>query len=201
MAYTRLQAVNEIARACGEMRFSALASTGSWPTKSYDASFAGEAEAILDTVTTRVLSRGWEANTVKCKKYTIGSPGNLTFGTNVLNAVPAGPDQNERYVFRDGKAYNAGPKSDTGTFAAGDYFFDIVTDHDFSTLPTDLQVLIIQEAREEANATLKANPLVHEKVSSDKTIAEVGAQRTRNTMPALQNQQPMVMQRGNGGQG
>ena len=199
MPYTRLQAVNDIARACGERRFAALDSTGSWPSKSYGSSFAGEAEFILDIVSRRVLTRGWECNTVKCKKYTVASPGALTFASNVLNAFPAGPDQNERYVFRNGTAYNVNPKDDTATFPAADYFFDIVTDHDFDTLPTDLQVLIMQEAREEANVTLKGNPFVHDKVQGDKAVAEVGAQRTRNTVPQLMNQQPMVMQQQRGG--
>jgi hypothetical protein len=194
MGYSRLQAVNEIARACGEMRFSALDSSGSWPSKSYGSSFAGEAEFILDMTARAVLSRGWEANVVRSKKYTLGSPGALSFASNVLNAIAAGPTQRRLFVFRNGAAYDL--EGDTATFATGDYFFDIITDHDFDTLPVDLQVLIIREAKSEAQGKLKGDPNRQALIEGEVAKAEVSAMRSTalNSRPinaqALVPQQP-----------
>jgi len=192
MPFSRLQAVNEIARACGEERFSALDSSGSWPSKSYGTSFAGEAEFILDMTTTAILSRGWECNTVFAKKYTLGSSGPLTFASNVLYARTAGPTQRRNYVFRNGAGYDL--EGDTATFAAGDYFFDILTDHDFSTLPTDIQVLIIREAKAEAQGKIKGDPNRQALIAEEVAKAEVSAARPIGLNSRPMNTQPLVAQ-------
>jgi len=174
------------------MRFAALDSSASWPDKAYGPSFAGEAEHVLDRITTEVLTRGWGANTVRCKKYTSVGAG-IAFATAVLRIVPAGPTQFKNIVYRGGAAYDL--ENDTATFPAGDYFFDILTDHDFATLPTDIQVLIIKEAKSELQSKMKQNPNVQGIIEMEKGKAEIGADRPRQSgSSAPINQQPLVMQ-------
>lgn len=200
MPFARLNAVNEIARACGEMRFGALDSSGSWPSKTYGSSFAGEAEHVLDRTTTSVLSRGWQCNTVRCKKTTLGAPGTIAMAAPILRCIPAGPNQFRNWTFRNALAYDL--EGDTGTFAAGDYFFDIITDHDFDTLPTDVQDLIIKEAKAELQGKMKGNPQTQAIIGEERAKAELGAMRPKDVGTAMPiNARPMVFQQQQGNQG
>ena len=74
---------------------------------------AGAAEFVLDRALDLELVRGWQFNTVYNKSYTGTS---ITFGTNVVRAVPSGPSWNLPIVMRSGVGYDV--NADSATFAS-----------------------------------------------------------------------------------
>lgn len=144
LGLTKLQAVNLILAPIGSDRVTALASTGSWPSKSYQTDPAGYAEELLDVVSNEVQSQGPYANTARNKKYTVASPGNITFASTVVRVTPCGPNENDPIVLRADKAYDL--RNDTDTFAAGDYFFHVTSVLDYENLVPELKVLVARIA-------------------------------------------------------
>ena len=61
---TRLEAIQEILEGSGMMHASALASSGTWPSKTYQETDAGDAEQILDRELRKILSEGYWLNTL-----------------------------------------------------------------------------------------------------------------------------------------
>jgi len=198
LGLSKLEAVNAMLESIGQARFSALDSSGSWPTKTYTASIVSTAEYILDRASRMVQGRGWKFNTVKCKSYTIGAPGAVTFGTNVLAATPAGPNQFRNWAIRGDAAYDL--EGDTATFAAGTYYFDIVTLHDFELCPPDCKDLILNEAMQILQRRYKGDPESDRMIAEERAKAEIRAERPKvadHQLPA--NQSPLLPTMGGGG--
>ena len=150
---TKLSAVNEILEAVGEDRVSAVDSTSTWPTLAYGSSIAGAAEFVLDRALDFELARGWHFNTVYNKSYTGTS---ITFGSTVLRATPSGLTRFKPIAMRSGAGYDL--EADSATFASGTYYFDIVTTHEFSTIPLDIQNLIVKRAKRDFQRERIGNP-------------------------------------------
>jgi len=197
LGLSKLEAVNAMLESVGQARFSALDSSGSWPTKTYTASIQSTAEYILDRASRMVQGRGWKFNTKKCKSYTIGA-GVLTFGTNVLAATPAGPNQFRNWAILGDGAYDL--ESDTATFAAGTYFFDIVTLHDFELCPPDVKDLILNEAMQILQRRYKGDGDSDKMIAEERSKAEIRAERPKVAdQQAPMNQSPLLPSMGDGG--
>ena len=199
MAMTKLQAVNAMLAAIKEERFSALGSSGSWPSITYPGTIDGAAEFLLDNVSREVQSRGWKFNTVRCKKHTLGSSGAITFGSTLLRAEPSGPTQFRNYAVRTGAAYDL--EGDTATFAAGDYFFDEVFEVEFSTAPEDIKQLILEEATRRFQQQRRGNPEYDMQIAEHRNVAEVHADRAKKGKDiTANNAQPVLTKGPQGGQ-
>lgn len=186
-AYTRskLAAVNEILETVNEDRVSALDSTGSWPALTYGSTVAGAAEFVLDRALEFELSRGWHFNTVYNKSYTGTS---ITFGSTVLRAIPTGPSRFLPIGIRSGLGYDL--TTDSATFTSGTYYFDIVTIHEFSTIPMDIQNIIVKRAKRDFNREKKGNPAKDALLLDEYVQAESLGQRPLIPLyPVAMNQQ------------
>lgn len=186
-AYSRakLAAVNEVLEAISEDRIAALDSTGSWPTLTYGSTAAGAAEFILDRAIEFELLRGWRFNTALAKKYVVTTV--LTFGSSVIRVVPVGPSARKVIDLRSGAGYDL--ELDSATLTAGDYFFDVVTIHEFSTIPLDIQNLIVKRAKRDFHRERKGNPIKDALLLDEYRQAESICQR-----PVLPLYNPMVNQ-------
>lgn len=192
LGFTRLDAVNSVLTSINELPHPGLDSSGSWPSKTYGAGIAARAEEILERVSRSVQARGYKFNSIKCKKYTAaGSPLKVTFAANVLRADPAGPIQFRNMALRGDVAYDL--ENDTSTLAAGDYYFDIVTYHDFDEIPPDLKDLIVKEASQEMQRRYRGSAEQDAFITQELNKAEIGAERPK-VPPSVGplNQAPMV---------
>jgi len=140
LGLTKLQAVNKMLNTLQQGRVTSLSSTGSWPSRTYSTDPDGFAEELLDVVSGEIQSQGPAACTARNKKYTVASPGNITFASTVVRILACGPTENKSIVLRADKAYDL--DNDTDTFAAGDYFFHVTSVLDFENLVPELKVLV-----------------------------------------------------------
>lgn len=175
LGLTKLEAINFMLARIMEAPASALDSSGSWPSKTYGGSVQGHAERVLDRVSRTVQMRGWKFNTIYAKKYNVAAPGPLTFGSNVLAIRTAGPTQFRNFVLRSDAAYDA--EGDTATFAAGDYFFDIVTHHDFELIDPRVKELVVREAAKEFLRERKPQATQDAYLAEERITADIGANR------------------------
>ena len=198
LGLTKLEAVNAMLESINQSRFSALDSAGDWPLKTYTASIGSSAEYILDRVSRSVQGRGWKFNVVRCKPYTLGAPGVITFGTNVYAATPAGPNQFRNWAIRSDQAYDL--EGDTATFATGTYHFDITTLHDFDFCPPDIKDLIVKEAMTEMQRRFRGDSDADRMIKEETAKAEIRAERPKDSMNAMPlNQTPILPSMGDGG--
>lgn len=147
--YTRLQLVNQILTKAKTAKVSALSSSGSWPTKTYNDDEAGRAEELLDVHATAVLEAGWVYNT-RNFQITLASPGTITLPTNTIRCWPVGRDENRNWHKENNTSLVYDSENATTTFPAGTYQFKVVLDVDVATLASpNLQMLAAQRAAEE----------------------------------------------------
>lgn len=185
---TKLHAVNEILAAIREGRVSALDSTGSWPSITYGSTAAGEAEFALDRALDMELLRGWRFNTALNKKY--AGVTSISFASSVIAIHPCGPSERSVITLRSGAAYDN--EADSATLTSGDYFFHVVTNHEFSTIPLDIQNVIVKRAKRELHAERIGNPARDALLLGEYREAESMCQRPVLPLysPAI-NQQPV----------
>lgn len=134
---TVLAAVNEILQSVGLPEVNALDTSGQ--------SEEAEAEAILDQEDTRIQKRGWHANTLIDKTYSIDTSGHLVLGSSVLKANPVSGSRYlaEKVTMRDEKVYNL----DDETFVwTDDMRLNVVSKVAFAQLPPALRDYIIKQA-------------------------------------------------------
>jgi len=177
LGLSKLDAVNEMLEAIGQTRFSALSSSGSWPTKSYNSDIAGTAEQILDRVSREVQSQGFEFNTLKSKAYTIGAPGAITFASNVLAIKPAGPTQFKNIAIRGSGAYDL--EGDTAVFAAGTYYFDVIVVLDFDDCSPRGKDAIVKAATQVLQRRFRGDPQRDQEPVYEQVNAQVRADRPK----------------------
>ena len=179
----KLAAVNQVIWTDGQLPVSALDSSGSWPSKTYNTSDAGLGERILDQVAWEVQSEGWAHNVVRSKKYTTAG-GAITFAASVIRAVPAGPSQFKNIGMRAGAAYDL--EADTGTFAAGDYFFDITSAIDFADCDETVKLIIMHRARERYQQMKRGDPIRDAFIKGNRNDSDVFANRPKLSTNAAQ---------------
>jgi hypothetical protein len=133
---TKLQAVNRILRANGEPRVSSLTS---------GATDAEEAEAVLDEVTTSVLSEGWYVNTDEGVTLSLDENDRLPVPADALRIDASDVDADKKVVVRrrteDSALYLWDLEDRTFTFDDG-IIVDIVRDYAFEDLTHALQEYI-----------------------------------------------------------
>lgn len=188
---SKLTAVNEILEVISEERISSLDSTGSWPTLTYGSTLAGAAEATLDRALDFELLRGWRFNTALNKKY--ANVSSISFASNVIAIHPCGPTERSVIVLRGGSAYDV--ELDSATLTTADYFFHVVTNHEFSTIPLDIQNLIVKRAKRDFQRIRKGSPIMDALLLDEYTQAESLCQRPVLPLysPAI-NQSPIPSQ-------
>lgn len=130
---SKLDAVNEVLESVG---LSAVASLDTGNT-----SEEGEAEAIIDRYTTRVLRRGWACNTADERTYT-PSGGNIDM-SGVFSFTSG--KYGDRYAIKDGLLYD--PVDDTIAFTASVTLTDVVFSISFGQIPEHIQNLIVAESK------------------------------------------------------
>lgn len=156
MAYrmSKLEAVNRIVISLKGRRFSALDSSGSWPSLTYTASQCSEIEFELDQVLREIASRGEHEGTLMKYQLITGEGSNqinfATTGTNkyanCIRAVPSGKDEGRRWTMVDGKAYSLEDASNS-VFTNGSTFqWDVYVVNEFSQCSTELQQAVLAEA-------------------------------------------------------
>lgn len=175
----RLQAVNDMLRFVGIARVSALDSSGSWPSKSYNSSDAATAEYWLDIETKKYLGEGYGVNTT-LYQVTLGAPGTITFADNVLSCKPLGKNQRRDIRFRviAGTPTAYDNDSRTTTFAAGTYDFELTEDLDFDTLDVMTQHKILAEAKRSFQQAMLGNQQKDQYLAESAVKADIRAPRT-----------------------
>lgn len=190
---SKLEAVCLLLQAIRLKRVSALDSTGAWPAKVYGNSNAADAEWTLDLISRQVQARGFGCNTVRAKKFTLGGSGTISLPANTLAIIPAGPTQFRNIGIRDDKAYDL--EADTATFAAGDYFFDVITAVDFESLDPTVKDIVVAEAKQYFQAKERGDQNQHQINEGDRTKAELNAARPKPSANARAlNQMPLISQ-------
>lgn len=176
---TRLQAVNDMLRYVGIARVSALDSSGSWPSKTYNSSDAATAEYWLDIETQRFLGEGYGVNTT-LYQVTLGAPGTITFADNVLSCKPIGKNQRRDIRFRVVAGTPTAYDNDnrTTTFAAGTYDFELIEDMDFVSLDVLTQQKVLAEAKRSFQQAMLGNQLKDQMLAEHQAKADVRAPRS-----------------------
>lgn len=169
---TRLQAINEMLETINEWPWSFLDSTGTWPTKAYGGSIAGQAERTLDRVCREVLTRGEVDNTQYGTSVvpTGVGPYEYTFASNVLRVRGAGVDIRKSFGIRGGKLLD----TDRGTtqFATNAaIYLDVITDYDFTDLSFELQNQIVKEAKQQFQRWQGEDPKKDIQIAQEADIA------------------------------
>lgn len=184
--FSTLEAVNQI-----------LVGSGLPPTSALDvlgaagSSVQGQAQYHLNFANATVLARGHRCNTDECKKYTLGSTGQITLASDVLRIQPAGPNARRNWVQRGSIVWDA--ERSTDQFPAGDYFFDITTSLTFDNVEAPVQAIIIAEAAKTFQQQMINNSQRDAYISERLAKAEVSSTRipgfTKGGMPL---NQPLV---------
>lgn len=187
MAITKLQMVNYVLKYCRHAPVSALDSTGSWPSKTYGTSDAGQVESLIDMLAETIIARGWQC-TSRFYSTTLGSPGTITFPTNTVNAVPVGKHIN-RYWHKENNtllAYDA--ELATTNFPADSYQFQIQVAVEPHTLSDPQLVMLIQrEAAREYNSMIATDQRIDSFLSERQSVSEISAKRIPPAIPKPQN--------------
>lgn len=195
---TKLQLVNYVLKLIGHAPVSALDSTGSWPSKTYGVSDAGQVESYLDMFTRAVLQRQWQ-QTASVFTVTLSPAGTITLPTNTIKCVPIGRDENRNWYMQNGSLLVYDGENRTTTFAANTYQFKIVEDAEISTLSdNDLQMLCAKRAADEYNAATARLPQVKQHLDATSQIHEISAARPPTTVPRPGNS--VLIPAGNNGQ-
>jgi hypothetical protein len=185
--HTKLQLVNRMLRACGHLPVSALDSSGSWPTKTYGTSDAGQAEMYLDAATRDTLARQWK-QTSRVFVHTLASPGTITAPTNAIFVRPIGRDENRNWYLQNGTALIYDAEGSTTTFPAGTYQFQVVEDEEVQNLrDPNLQTLCMSNAAIEFQGVTARDTRVDATYQQVRAINEVSAKRAPSALPAPVN--------------
>ena len=175
---TRLQLVNYGLRFCRHSPVSSLDSTGSWPSKTYGTSDAGQMELYLDMAARSVLSREWQ-QTSRFFSTTLGVAGTITLPTNCIKAVPVGKHENRRWYKQNGSSLLYDAEGSTTTFPEDSYQLKVVEDEDVSNISdNNLQMLIAQEAARMYQAMLATDTRVDAFLAEQMAKSEISAGRT-----------------------
>lgn len=172
----RLQAVNEILRTTGDWRFGALDSTGSWPTKAYGTSQAGEAEHILDRITEEVLTRGTIDNTLRFQTVTpaTGSgPYEYTFAgayVNALRVIGCGADEHRTFSIRGAKLFDVN-RGTTFFTVNTPINLHIIINLDFDDLSPEVKIEIVKEAKLHYQRYWGEQPAKDIQISQERDVA------------------------------
>lgn len=197
MAYfglSKLAAVNRIAQLCNlNERVTALDSTGTWPSKTYGASDAGQIEQDLDEVKAQVLARGYQCNTRRNQKYTRATQGAITLPDNTLKIIPTGPSELRNHTIFDNKVYDLEPTPPTDQLAPGDYFYHIVVDIDFDSLEPTVKQLVVAEASRIIQRRRRGDPRIDMYLADEVAAAELAVSRSKQTSHTYPiNPQPVM---------
>lgn len=189
--HTKLVLVNKMLRACGHLPVSALDSTGSWPSKTYGTSDAGQAELYLDTATRNTLAREWR-QTGRVVVSTIGSPGTITAPTNAIFVRPIGRDERRNWYLQNGTALIYNAEDSTTTFPAGTYQFAVVEDEEVNNIrDPNLQHLCMADALIEFQAVTSRDTRVDAAYQQVRTVNELSSRRSVDVPPTPVNR-PLV---------
>jgi hypothetical protein len=192
--HTRLQLVNKMLRACGHLPVSALDSTGSWPSKTYGTSDAGQAELYLDMSTRDTLAREWRQTSRVFVQTISGSPATITAPTNAIFLRPLGRDENRNWYLQNGSGLIYNAEDSTTTFAVGTYQFAVVEDEDVANLrDPNLQTLCMANALIEFQGVTSRDTRVDAAYQQVRNVSELSAKRTPMKSPAPENR-PLVSQ-------
>ena len=162
------------------------------PNGSAGSSLHAQAQYVLEQQTKIVLSEGGHAcNFVECKKYTLGTTGQITLASTVLRIKPAGPNQRRNWVQRGSVVWDA--ERDTDQFPAGDYFFDVSVALTFDQVEYGTQNLIANAAASAFQRQFLNNAQRDAQISEQRARAELQAPRVPMPPPnAQQNARPII---------
>jgi len=217
LSLVKLDGVNEMMEAIGELRVTILDSSGSWPSKAYGASEAGRAEYILDRESRKYQSQGFAANTDLSRFFAFNLTGSpftqldLSASPNaalrILHVRGAGPQHAIEFSLRNGVLWNNSQNTDvltsigtTVTTPSGaliGVFLDVVRLFDFDDLDPRLKHAIVDEAKLVYQRRIKQNPqmdqyLMLEAAKSSMQTAKPSVKRDSppiNQMPTFMPQQ------------
>lgn len=152
LGLTKLQTVNNMLRAKGELPVTALDTGG--------ASIAARAEEVLDRVNQRLQIRGFAANTIRSKAYTLDGSGKLTMGSDVLRVQAAGPDQDRKFELRGDDLYDVAANKGTDVIGSpsGSVYLDVVVLLAFEDMPPAEKEFIGKEAEMEFQRRYRSSP-------------------------------------------
>lgn len=195
--FSFVDAINELVETIGEfpMTGSAKPSVAGDTTSTYY-----RAEQFIDRYTRRVLARGWPENTVYSKSYTpVGAGFEVALAGSVLGITPAGATQSRPIVMRVDTTPNPDVVKlfDTrlNSFNLGSSDAVVVDQVEllpFEDLPTQLQDVIIDEAKTAFQRRLQGNLNMDTVLQSEQAKSEMLAPRNDRTEGRLFNPIPLV---------
>jgi hypothetical protein len=190
--HTKLQLVNKMLRACGHLPVSALDSSGSWPSKTYGTSDAGQAENYLDMATRDTLAREWRQTSRVFAVTVSGAPNTITAPTNAIFARPIGRDERRNWYLQNGTALIYNAEGSTTTFPDGTYQFAVVEDEEVNNIrDPNLQSLCMNNALIEFQSVTSRDTRVDAAYQQVRAVNELSAKRSPMSPPAPQNQ-PLI---------
>jgi hypothetical protein len=148
--YTMLQGINQVLQKSNIQRVAAVASTGTWPTKTYLRGDEADAEEAIDRATKDLCLEGLPSCLSVNKKFTLASPGPIQVGQHAVKVVGKVNLENARITLQPVTSNANVWNIDGGTdqWAAGDYFLDVYTDKAFESLNGPEQVMVLSRALE-----------------------------------------------------
>lgn len=187
LLYSKLEAVNALLETIAQQPFSALTSSGSWPSKTYTADICSQVERILDRHTISVLQQGnFEFNMVGPVNVTPAT-GVIQISTNaafndqkVLRVVPEGTSKREPMIVVGDYLFNPknGLSNSASAWTASSYCMTLVVAYEFQNCPVDVQILIRESAIKELTETRLGDQLRVMYAKENMAKADIQAQRS-----------------------
>ena len=171
LGLAKLDAVNRMLRAVNELPFAALDTGGT--------SIAARAEETLDIVTSEILSRGFDENTVYCEVLT-HSAGIFTVASDTLFVRPAGRDQWRKLTLRGDKVWNLTTGSNSWTGVATTLDVDRIYAVAFVDMSPRLKIFITKWATMIFQREYRGSGELHALLASDAFLSELAATRAMN---------------------
>lgn len=207
---TKLRAVNDMRRAAKLLEADSLGGSGTWPSRAYASDETGEAERLLDEVSSRYQMDGPEDLWKPIEVTVPGTPYAITFDA-AENLAGGVIDENTVQIRGNYKNANIrvtirGDSSDSnnmklwdidrGTFSfqpytGGTLYLENIELLDFENLPEHHRNAIMVVARQEFVRRYRNNPQEDQQLEQEKGVILTAAERVR--------QQTMERPRDNGG--
>lgn len=157
LGISKLDAVNMILDTNRIKRVTALSSSGTWPSKSYNRDEAGQAEYILDIIARSVQARGIGCNTRRSQAFATSGSNQIVLPDTILRIIPAGPTQRRDHTIRGNKVFDL--ENNTYTLAGGTYYYDVIEAIDFDDLEPLAKEAIMAEARQHFQRGQRGDPI------------------------------------------
>ena len=178
---TRLEGVNWILMRCANYTTAALDSSGTWPTKTYNRSDAGDAEAVLDMACDEEIAGGLPS----CKRYNVefnlAAAGTINLGATAVQVQGVGKLARQDIRLIPSGGTMIATADGNSTFQPGLYTFDVWDRRSFENLPRNEQMRVL------ATATRRYQQLKMPDSVDERGIAYDAAVASAITPPSVPN--------------